>query len=398
MITVERQQPCGRDTDVFPPGKPSRDSLAAPVAMAAGLRELAISGLRRMYSAPDGLFGFRVRRGAGGRLVLEGVSWRYTAIALIGLAAEPESTQASVLGGESIARVSDRLACNVHGMNRVGDVALTLWACARSGYKARQRLVDRLVELEPDRAPMPTVELAWTLSAACAEQDSSIAGLRTRVARRLMAAFDKRSAMFPHVIGEGATALRAHVACFADLVYPVHALAWYAALTRDGAAAAVAMTAGRAICARQGDAGQWWWHYDRRTGDVIERYPVYAVHQDSMAPMALFALSDLGAHDVEAHVDAGLRWLARSPELRGGTLVDDEAEIIWRKVARREPGKTSRTLQALASRSSERRRVPGLDAVFPPRAIDYEDRPYHLGWVLYAWPEDRARRWDNADV
>ena len=31
---------------------------------------------------------------------------------------------------------------------------------------------------------------------------------------------------------------------------------------------------------------------DVRTGRVIEGYPVYAIHQDAMGPMALFALED----------------------------------------------------------------------------------------------------------
>jgi hypothetical protein len=102
--------------------------------------------------------------------------------------------------------------------------------------------------------------------------------------------------------------------------------------------------------------------------------------------MALGALASLGATDVCAHIKAGLDWLWQAPELDGGTLIDNRAATIWRKVARREPGKVSRTLQALASRTPGRR-VPGLDALFPPRVIDYEDRPYHLGWILYAWPE-----------
>ena len=78
------------------------------------------------------------------------------------------------------------------------------------------------------------------------------------------------------------------------------------------------------------------------------------------------------------------------PELEGGSLIDDGAGLIWRKVARREPGKLSALLQAAASRLHPRLRVPGLDLLFPP-AIDYEDRPYHLGWVLHAFPAEPSR-------
>jgi hypothetical protein len=85
--------------------------------------------------------------------------------------------------------------------------------------------------------------------------------------------------------------------------------------------------------------------------------------------------------------------LASSPELRGGSLVDRAAGLIWRKVARREPGKLTRYAQAVASGLHPRLRLPLADALFPPGTIDYEDRPYHLGWVLHAFPADRAARW-----
>jgi hypothetical protein len=79
-----------------------------------------------------------------------------------------------------------------------------------------------------------------------------------------------------------------------------------------------------------------------------------------------------------------------APELGGGSLIDESAGLIWRKVARREPPKLSRFAQAAASRLHPALRAPGLDTLFPPCAVDYEDRPYHLGWLLHAWPAGRA--------
>jgi hypothetical protein len=126
---------------------------------------------------------------------------------------------------------------------------------------------------------------------------------------------------------------------------------------------------------------------------VLERYPVYAVHQDSMAPMALFAAADATGTDFDGPIGLGLDWLKRSSELEGGSLIDERAGITWRKVARREPAKLTRYLQAGLSRVSSEVRASTLDALFPPNTIDYEDRPYHLGWVLYAWPRARVARW-----
>jgi len=111
--------------------------------------------------------------------------------------------------------------------------------------------------------------------------------------------------------------------------------------------------------------------------------------------MAFFALESAAGVDPCAPITKGLAWLARTPELGGGSLIDAGADVIWRKVARREPAKLSRYVQAAASRLHPALRTPGLDLVFPPSAVDYEDRPYHLGWLLHAWPAGRAARWDE---
>jgi len=66
-------------------------------------------------------------------------------------------------------------------------------------------------------------------------------------------------------------------------------------------------------------------------------------------------------------------------------------------VARHEPNKFSRRAQALASRIHPRVRVPGLGAVLRPGRIDWESRPYHMGWILYAWPPDRDLSAFNRD-
>lgn len=362
---------------------------------------MAIRGLARMYRPEDGLFAFRVRRRRE-ELLLEGSSHRYTAIALIGLAGEDKAVQASVLAGIGVREGCARLVSEVASLESLGDVALVLWAACAAGYPDRLSVVERLLALQPDVTAHPTVEVAWTLAALCADLDAPFGPLRNRLAcrlaRRLITAFEPRSGMFPHSLGGRPGGFRGHVCCFADLVYPIHALARYAELFGDAEARDVALRCASVICARQGPDGQWWWHYDRRTGDVVERYPVYAVHQDAMAPMALFALDRAAAIDLRSPIARGLGWLAHAPELGGGSLIDEGADLIWRKVARREPRKLSRYAQAAASRLHPALRTPGLDILFPPCVVDYEDRPYHLGWLLHAWPAGRAARWDERAI
>jgi hypothetical protein len=368
---------------------------AAPAAGAfeavRPLRALALRALPRMYEPSVERFVFRVRRTAAG-VVSEGISFRYTAITLIGLAGEADEMASQALRGQRPSSVCASLVAALPAVGNLGDAALTLWASRALRHPDWERALRRVVELRPLEGARPTVELAWTLAALCADADLPAADLRAAVARRLLSAFVERSGLFPHVVSPARAGARAHVACFADLVYPIHALSRYGRLTGDRSALSAALRCADTVVRRQGPRGQWWWHYDVRTGEVIEPYPVYAVHQDAMAPLALLALEDASGQDFGAAIAHGLAWLAGAPELRGGSLVDPDADLVWRKVARHEPSKLARSIQAAASRLHPGLRVPGLDAILPAGAVDHEDRPYHLGWLLYAWPESRLRR------
>jgi hypothetical protein len=174
------------------------------------------------------------------------------------------------------------------------------------------------------------------------------------------------------------------VGSFADQVYPVQALARLHGSADDPEALAAADAVAAAVCRAQGEAGQWWWHYDSRTGSVVEGYPVYSVHQHAMAPMALLDLADAGG---QLHLEAicrGLRWLARRPETSEDLVLDDPP-VTWRKVARSDRRKMVRGLRAASTRLRPGMRLPLLDRVFRPGTVDHECRPYELGWLLLAW-------------
>jgi len=196
--------------------------------------------------------------------------------------------------------------------------------------------------------------------------------------------------LFPHATGPGLVPwYRAHVSCFADQTYPLQALARLHASGDDPEALAAADACAARICALQGDAGQWWWHYDARTGTVVEGYPVYSVHQHAMAPTALFDLTDAGGSDFGAAVRRGLSWMAEPPELaaagRQEPLILDEAGVTWRKVHRGDPAKAVRAARGLVTRPLPGARLGVLDRVYRPAAVDRECRPYEFGWMLHAW-------------
>ncbi len=360
-----------------------------PARTVTELRAMSFRGLARMYIPEEREFYFRLRATANG-IVPEGRSRRYAAIALIGLATEKPHDCAVALRGHTPLVACSRLAQDVATVTNLGDVALSSWAAHLLGSPDRDHIWRRLVELASPDVAQPTVEVSWALTAACLQKDLDKNGLAHKLAARLMNAFPRNSRVFPHVLG----ASRAQVACYADMVYPIQALSYYHMLSSDPKALEIATQAAARIVEAQGPEGQWWWHYDVRSGRVIEGYPVYAIHQDAMGPMALFALRDAGGPDHSAAIRKGLDWLYHSPEI-DGSLIDPHADIIWRKVWRREPGKFSRYAQAAASYLHPSIRIPGLNALFPPKSIDAENRPYHLGWLLHAWPAARAAAWDR---
>ena len=369
------------------------------------LRALAVQTLARMYLPDQQLFAFRLRK-SGPDEVLEGVSPRYTATALIGLAGEDPSVVKEVLGGHSLDDVCSNLLDHVEQTDDVGEVALTTWS-ARMLHHTRESVgLKALRAAQPGQRPYCTVELAWALTALAIDESGGDMAQAETVAQSLLTAFQEESCLFrrwpegsvvaklPEFVnglGDRLPGLRTHVSCFADFVYPVQALSYYHKATGDARAAEVATRCAERMCQLQGPEGQWWWHFDIRTGRVIERYPVYSVHQDSMAPMALLALTDATGRDYLPAIEKGLRWLQNPPE-KTGSLIDSERNLIWRKVARRGPGKMIRGMQAAASCLHPRMRAPGVDTFFPPVCVDYETRPYHMGWILHAWPSGQMRR------
>ncbi len=356
------------------------------------LRNLAVRALQRMYRPQEGLFVFCLRRFPEGDQ-LEGLSRRYTAIALIALAAESQDVASTVLAGQNAHDVCGGLLKGVEQMDDLGEVALTLWAARALHHPRASRAVTCLQAMHPANRAYPTVELAWCVTALSVEGiDVEAEPLARSLVDRLLSSFEERSALFPHwPVGATKPWVRSHVTCFADLVYPIQALAHYHRATGYGKALEVARRCARRMCELQGPQGQWWWHYDVRTGKVIERFPVYSVHQDAMGPMALFDLEEVCGENHSEAIERSIQWLIDPPEI-ASSLIDKDADVIWRKVARHEPGKLTRSLQAMASRVHPTLRIPATDLVFRPGYIDYESRPYHMGWLLHAWSGDRAEQ------
>lgn len=376
------------------PGEASDGSDAS--ALLHELRERAVRLLARMYLPQEKLFCFRLRRDETGgnppRHVIEGISLRYTAIVLLALAREDSTLSEQIFGEHRIDQVLDRLIETALTSDELGSVALALWAARAWKREDADRLLEHLRKFDPLTGSHPTVEVAWCLTAQSIDGDSAGRDepFARQLADRLMRSFSERSELFPHwPAGADAPWSRAHVSCYADLVYPIQALSHYSRFAQDPQALSVARRGADKMCALQGPQGQWWWHYDVRTGRLLEPFPVYAVHQDAMGPMALYDCQDAGGGDYRAAIRQSVLWFDNAPELTDFNLNDRSSDVIWRKVARNEPGKLTRSLQAMTSRIWSGMRAPGVNCLFKPGKVDFESRPYHMGWILYAFTTDR---------
>jgi len=350
------------------------------------LVDVAKAGLPAMFDEDRRDFVHSLHRDrSGDPLRAVGESARYGAMVALGARWLAEAEQREIFGGESVAEYMTRALAASKEIKDLGDLALIAWSASAAGCRGTEAILERLSEEVAAASSIATVELAWSLS-ALVEGRSALQpehGAES-VCARLLSVFSHEAGVFPHVIGPGSSILRGHVACFADQVYPIQALSRYHAAFAAPDALSAATRCAEQICNAMGPDGQWWWHYDSRNGSVIEGYPVYSVHQDAMGPMALFDLQEAGGPDFSDVIRKSLAWMAEASEV-GHSLVDEENAVIWRKVGRAEPGKLVRTIRAGTSLVNQGLRLPPLDTLFRSTRIDYECRPYHLGWILDTW-------------
>jgi hypothetical protein len=324
----------------------------------------------------------------GGEPTLRGASTRYAAIVALGAHFLPEAQQTEVMGGRTESPFIELLVERLADTTNLGDAALVCWAAAQAGHPLLTKALDQMYTLDKRPGERYVVEASWVVSAlAAARTQVDVEGPLDQARRRLLGSRHGASPLFPHATGPGLLPwYRTHVACFADQVYPIQALARLHASGDDIEARTAAEACAARICELQGPGGQWWWHYDSRNGRLIEGYPVYSVHQHAMAPMALLDLNEAGGGDYTDPIRVGLHWMTDATELAGREpMIIDEAGMTWRKVYRGDPRKLVRAAHGLSTRVVPGLRVRPIEALFRPTSIDPECRPYEFGWLLFTW-------------
>jgi hypothetical protein len=369
----------------IPIGQTDRACLTAASPETDQLCELAVEGLTSMFDPQRQLFCFRLKQTQHG-LVREGLSHRYTIIALLGL---HHREAAGFRPPIDVRPVLDSLLRDYAWLDNLGDVGLLLWLCALVSPERLKKVysglrVDTALVRFRDARQGCTTELAWFLSGlahASLALPQQLPNLRDLAVRTygLLANNQGLHGIFGHMARRGsmAGALRGHIGSFADQVYPIYALTKFAVAFKLQVALDMARNCAKAICLKQGPQGQWWWHYNSSTGEVFGRYPVYSVHQHGMGPMALLVLGEATRMDFSGSVNKGLSWIEANNELDIG-LQDSASGVIWRCIYVKKRYKLySRRFLGLLGYRADPESVSEL-------AVRFECWSYELGWLLYA--------------
>ncbi len=340
-----------------------------------GLEAMALETLPTLQYE-DGLFCFDRQEGGP----LRGVSPRYTLMVRLGM-------ERAACGRRSDAPLSPEVVEKVRAKPEAlapGDIGLLLWSDLRAGHQAAPKtLADLLAATaHPDVLPsLEGMEIGWIgmglAEAAVAGLDGAEAAL-AGVLDHVLNDRRGRSGLYRHRLDDR---FRQELPNFATEIYTLLLLARVAALDLDPRARESAVALGTLLVELRRPDGGWPWLYDATRGRVIEPYEIYSVHQDAMAPMGFFELSEAtGDPRWAAAAVEGFPYGFGANEL-DVSFYDDENRFAHRSIRRRQPWAKLAT-----AGNAVLERIVGATAPLPARLeLNRTCRPYHLGWILEAW-------------
>lgn len=356
------------------------------------LVELSRNALPRMWDDSTGLFSHKSIP-AGDGFVNEGSNLLYSAISLIAILEDGD--QGSNGEADIVARTLDALHAAVQKRDTGAAVtACVIWASALAGDSRGAEIV-RAVSQKPDTSGLSSMDLGLLLAAfaKASELVSRNSGVRSSylalLERELRGRFVDRASLFRATdrLQAVRSLSQARLTSFASQVYPIHGLAQLARIS-SSTLAPEAIRAAERIVKLQGPLGQWWWQYSIGTGRIVGGYPVYSVHQDAMAYLALAPIGPLGGADYSHALRRGLQWVAGENELER-SLVDATSSLIFRAIQRTGTDPDGRSGLSRRDRRLSAIRSYGIRIGDPMVAVSdleilRECRSYHLAWVLYA--------------
>jgi hypothetical protein len=349
------------------------------------LNSLAVRSLTTLFDEKEQLFSERATLHMNAFRRCK-ASRRHTIVALLGLHRLAESGGAQPFDIEAIQNVVFR---DRSWVKTAGHLGLLTWFTAvclpeRLGTIFEEFDFERVLERYKDARQARTAGLAWFLAGiahARLARPEAIPDLTDVAADsyRLLEENQSQDGIFGHAasVRFPRETLNSRFGTFSDQIFAIYALSMFSRAFQIEDPLESALACANSICALQGQLGQWWFLYDKCTGRVVSRYPVLSVHQDGTAPCGLLALEEATGRSFQKAISKGLSWIAGANELRNDLGNIDQA-FIWDSIG--PAGRMAKYLEA------------GLGFLMPSRQpdvdrlrIQYDARPDHFGWLLYAF-------------
>ena len=221
-------------------------------------------------------------------------------------------------------------------------------------------------------------DLAWMLWGATAAAGDPVGGaIAHRLFELIRTRYIDAETGLPH---HSLARYRAHLLSFGSLVYFLRSVSEYGERFANEHARQLFRRGVQRALEIQAPDGAWPWMLDVRTGETIDSYPVFTVHQDSMAMLFLLPAQALGISGIQSAIRRSLLWNFGDNQL--GVSLVRERPCFWIDRAIERDEQHARARRFLRS-------LHGRRADYPQPAarvrINRECRSYHLGWVLYAW-------------
>jgi hypothetical protein len=349
------------------------------------LNALAMRSLALLFQEKKKLFSRRLTVTEEG-LCQEESSPKRTIIALLGLQRAAES---GVVPPFDVTSIRDVVLRDTSWVRSVGDLGLLTWFTAecfpgRLGILFNEFDFGKALEAYSDGRQACTMGLSWFLTGIARARlacDGAVPDLTDMAVDTFHLLQDNQgeSGIFGHAKFSRllSQAFWNRFGTFADQIYAIYALTTFARAFQIEEPLASALACANSVRSLQGEEGQWWFLYNKRTCRVVNQYPVMSLHQDGTAPLALFAVEEITGQSFHDPVYKGLSWVTGANEL-GEDLRNLDQGLIWDSISSRKriPNYWEGALSCV--NGSRRAGIKSL-------RIRYEARPDHFGWLLYAF-------------
>jgi len=356
------------------------------------LLEGSVENLLASWSEALALFPFssRLRDGAIVHDYANPIATRYTINSLLGLLEASRSGRLGISEGDVRALAEAFLRREAELVSLPADHGLaTLLIAELDGLSDRLLThVGTLGEVLATPRSLEMQDLAWILWGAAGASYAGAPGaddvVRRAFGRITSELVDEGSGLPRHTSARH----RRNVVSFGALVYFLRAMHEAAQVLDDQRARDLFDSGVAAAVALQGPLGEWPWMIDCRTGIPFDAYPVFAVHQDSMAMLFLHPALDKGLPRADEAIARSVPWVLGANELLTPMFVE-RPFFAYRSIERVERApRLRRYVRSLEGRAASPQAVTGASRI----RINDECRSYHLGWILYVW-SSRAEAW-----